>query len=55
MALAELVHADWPTIKLMVASGRGLPTAAPDAVHFLTKPYGLAAMTATVAKLCHED
>ena len=49
MALAELVHQQWPSIKLVVTSGRGITEPVPDDGRFLGKPYELKAMTDLVA------
>ena len=35
MALAELVHRQWPAVKLVVTSARGFPGAVPDDGRFL--------------------
>jgi DNA-binding NtrC family response regulator len=43
--LADLVHDRWPSIKLVVTSGRSLARAVPLNGHFIAKPYTLRAMT----------
>lgn len=48
LALAELVHARWPDIKLVVTSGRPLARHVPDDGRFLTKPYTTEQMTASL-------
>jgi len=46
--LAELVHARWPEIRLVVTSGRGVDRELPDDGAFLTKPYSLGEMAAAI-------
>ena len=53
LALAELVHRQWPAIKLVVTSGRPLPGVVPDDGRFLAKPYRLEDMTDTIAQVRH--
>ncbi len=48
LALAELVHARWPDIKLVVTSGGGLARQVPDDGRFLTKPYSVGEMTEVI-------
>lgn len=48
LALAELVHAKWPDIRLVVTSGRALPRKVPDAGAFLTKPYTVSEMARAI-------
>jgi CheY-like chemotaxis protein len=48
LALARLVHEQWPDIKLVVTSGRPLAAATPDDGQFLAKPYTLDVLTKAV-------
>lgn len=48
LALAELVHAKWPDIRLVVTSGRALPRKVPDTGAFLTKPYTVSEMARAI-------
>lgn len=50
LQLAELVHAKWPDISLIVTSARGLDRAVPDDGDFLSKPYSVEEITSAVAK-----
>ena len=50
LALAELVHARWPEIRLVITSGRGLPRKLPDAGRFLTKPYSFEDLADTIGR-----
>ena len=45
LSLAELVHARWPAIRLLVTSGRPLDRAVPDHGEFLGKPYTIVELT----------
>ena len=47
-ALVKIVHEQWPSIKLVVTSGRGLPGPVPDNGRFIAKPYSLQALAETV-------
>ena len=49
LSLAELVHAKWPDIRLVVTSGRGLDRPLPDHGAFLTKPYSVDDMARKIA------
>ena len=49
LALAELVHRQWPAIKLLVTSGRSLQGVVPDDGRFLVKPYRVQEMTDAIA------
>ena len=49
LALAQLVHRQWPAVQLVVTSGRDLPGAVPDEGRFLAKPYRVADMTDLIA------
>lgn len=51
LALARLVHAQWPAIKLTVTSGRPLTEPTPAHSRFVAKPYNLAALAETVTRL----
>ena len=53
LALAELVHRQWPALKLVVTSGRPLPGVVPDDGRFLAKPHRVQDMTDTIAKVSH--
>jgi CheY-like chemotaxis protein len=55
LALAELVHRLWPSIKLVVTSGRGFGEALPDDGRFIGKPYELKAMTRLIAEVSASD
>lgn len=46
--LAEMVHARWPGVRLVVTSGRGLNQAVPDDGVFLQKPYSITELQAVV-------
>lgn len=48
LSLAELVHAKWPDIRLVVTSGRGLERPLPDDGAFLTKPYSYDDLARTI-------
>lgn len=48
LALARLVHEQWPDIKLVVTSARPLADQTPDDDHFLAKPYTLDVLAQTV-------
>ena len=48
LALAELVHARWPEVRLVVTSGRGLSRAVPDDGTFLRKPYSVGELRAAI-------
>ena len=51
LGLAELVHRNWPSIKLVVTSGRTLSDPVPDDGRFLGKPYTLEKMTSLIAEV----
>jgi CheY-like chemotaxis protein len=53
LALAHLVSQRWPTVRLLICSGRLQPEAGalPSAGKFMRKPYGLDEMLATVGEL----
>lgn len=53
LALAQRVRARWPHIRLVVTSGRVLPTARdlPDAGCFLPKPYGRSDLLGALARV----
>ena len=51
LGLAELVHRNWPSVKLVVTSGRILKDALPDDGRFLGKPYTLEKMTSLIAEV----
>lgn len=48
LTLAELIHARWPDVKLVITSGRPLDRAVPDDGTFLRKPYTLNEMTRAI-------
>ena len=52
MVLAELVHARWPHVRLLISSGyvRPYPGEIPDDRHFMPKPY----CAATIIRHIHE-
>jgi CheY-like chemotaxis protein len=50
LALAAIVHSNWPDIRIVVTSGRPLAGQVPDSGRFLSKPYSLDHMAAVVAK-----
>lgn len=52
LALAELVHARWPEVRLVVTSGRGLAGRLPDDSRFLTKPYSVDDLADTIGRIC---
>jgi CheY-like chemotaxis protein len=41
LALAEMVHARWPAVRIVVTSGRALERDVPDDGAYLRKPYSL--------------
>ncbi len=51
LGLAELVHRTWPSVKLVVTSGRILKEALPNDGRFLGKPYTLERMTSLIAEV----
>ena len=51
LRLAELVHQQWPAIKLVATSGRALAHIMPDDGRFIAKPYNLGAMTALIEEV----
>ncbi len=51
LELAELVNRRWPTIKLVITSGRALERAVPDTGRFLAKPYDLGLMADLIAEV----
>lgn len=51
LALARMVHDQWPDIKLVVTSGRPLPSPTLDDGQFLAKPYSLDLLTQTVREI----
>jgi CheY-like chemotaxis protein len=55
--LAELVHRHWPSIKLVVTSGRGLARSVPDEGRFMGKPYSMREMTDLIGEVSqrHRD
>ena len=48
LALAEVVHAKWPAIRLVVTSGRALDRGVPDDGAYLRKPYSLEELRAAL-------
>jgi CheY-like chemotaxis protein len=48
LALATLVHEQWPAIQLVVTSGKPLDGPVPDEGRFMAKPYSLRHLTDTV-------
>src|ERR1700740_2970214 len=55
LALAELVHARWPEIRLVITSGRGLAGRLPAAGRFLTKPYSVGDLADTIERTRGKD
>jgi len=55
MDLARQVHARWPNIRLVIASGRAKPTRAeiPDDGRFIAKPYSANDLMSQVDDLVH--
>jgi CheY-like chemotaxis protein len=53
--LAKLVHQRWPSIRLVVTSGRALPGPVPDHGKFVSKPYSLQALEQTVMAVSDQD
>ncbi len=53
--LAGLVHRLWPSIKLVITSGRTLNKPLPDHGRFLGKPYDLTRLTALICELAQPD
>lgn len=51
LALARLVHEQWPAIRLVVTSGRSLPDPVPDDGRFVAKPYSLRHLADTLASV----
>jgi CheY-like chemotaxis protein len=51
LALAEMVYRLWPSIKLVVTSGRRFGEPLPDDGRFLGKPYDLSAMTRLITEV----
>jgi CheY-like chemotaxis protein len=51
LALAEMVHQNWPSVRIVVTSGRVLTAPVPDDGKFLCKPYTLPQMTGLIAKV----
>jgi CheY-like chemotaxis protein len=54
-ALAKVVNEQWPSIKLVVTSGRALPGPLPGNGRFIAKPYSLEALGQTVATVSSAD
>lgn len=50
IALAKRVHELWPSVKIVVTSGRGLPGPVPDEGRFLRKPYSLDELAQVIAE-----
>lgn len=48
LTLAEMIHARWPEVRLVVTSGRPLARAVPDDGAFLRKPYTLDQLTRAI-------
>jgi CheY-like chemotaxis protein len=48
LTLAEMIHARWPDVRLVITSGRPLERAVPDAGAFLRKPYSLDQLTRAI-------
>ena len=51
LALANLVHAQWPAIRLVVTSGRSLAGPVPDDGRFVAKPYSLQHLADTLTSV----
>jgi len=51
LALARLVHEQWPAIRLVVTSGRSLLGPVPDDGRFVAKPYSLQHLADTLASV----
>jgi len=48
LELADLVHRLWPTVQLVVTSGRAPDRSIPDDGRFIPKPYSQRSMTALI-------
>lgn len=55
LALANLVHAQWPAIRLVVTSGRSLTGPVPDEGRFVAKPYSLQHLADTLTSVTRRD
>lgn len=51
LALARLVHEQWPSIRLVVTSGRSLMGPVPDDGRFVAKPYSLKHLADTLSQV----
>lgn len=54
LELARCVHERWPTIQLVITSGRGLVAPLPDDGRFMPKPYSIAELISAVAKAAEQ-
>ena len=52
MALARLVHQEWPAIEIVVTSGRNLIGTVPDDGKFMEKPYTIKEMAEVITEVC---
>ena len=52
MALARLVHQEWPAIEIVVTSGRNLTGTVPDDGKFMEKPYTIKEMADVITGVC---
>jgi len=55
LGLAELIHARWPDVHLVVTSGRPLDRKVPDVGTFLPKPYTPDEMTRAIRRIAGGD
>ncbi|HEX7944071.1 MAG TPA: response regulator [Phenylobacterium sp.] len=55
LTLAEMIHARWPNVRVVVTSGRPLERGVPDDGAFLQKPYTLREMTRAIRVARRKD